>query len=110
MQSERQGTFLLVLRVIRPTELSRFYPRNLKIYNITQTLTVTGETRGRVLHRASPIHRRLTWISQETFIRLEHLPQLNSKRKWMNEYSYLPLFKSELNIPSSKQFQPKPKN
>src|SRR5258708_12924289 len=55
---------------------------------ITQTPTVTGETRGRVLHRASPIHRRLTWMSQETFMRLEHLRRLNSNRAWVNHDVY----------------------
>src|SRR5258708_12276973 len=110
MQSERQGTFLLVLRVIRPTELSRFYPRNLKIYNITQTLTVTGETRGRVLHRASPIHRRLTWMSQETFMRLEHLRQLNSNRQWVNEDVYRLLYKEDLYILAYERIKSKPGN
>src|SRR5258708_34989458 len=77
---------------------------------ITQTPTVTGETRGRVLHRASPIHRRLTWMSQETFMRLEHLRQLNSNRQWVNEDVYRLLYKEDLYILAYERIKSKPGN
>src|SRR5690348_3611328 len=73
-------------------------------------LTVTGETRGRVLQRTSPIHRRLTWMSQETFIRLEHLRRLNSNKTWVNYDVYRLLYREDLYIIAYERIKSKPGN
>src|SRR5438309_3962116 len=78
--------------------------------HITQTLTVMGETWGRVLQRASPTHRRLTWMSQETFMRLEHLRQRNSDREWVNCDVYRLMYKEDLYILAYERIKSKPGN
>jgi len=69
-----------------------------------------GETWGRVLQRASPTHRRLTWMSQETFMRLEHLRQRNSDREWVNCDVYRLMYKEDLYILAYERIKSKPGN
>src|SRR5712692_9780659 len=76
----------------------------------TQTLSVTDETRGRTLNRASSIQRRLTRMSYKTLERLEHLRKLNSNRQWVNGDLYRLLYQEDLYIVAYERMKSKPGN
>ena len=49
-------------------------------------------------------------MSQETFMRLEHLRQLNSNRQWVNEDVYRLMYKEDLYILAYERIKSKPGN
>src|SRR6266516_6074685 len=69
-----------------------------------------GETRGRTLHRARFIQRRLAWMSQKTIARLERLQQLNSNRQWINHDLYRLMYQEDLYIIAYERIKSKPGN
>jgi len=73
-------------------------------------LTVTGETGGRALDRVRFSQRRLTWMSQKTLDRLEHLRKLNSNRQWVNHELYRLLYSEELYVVAYERIKSKPGN
>src|SRR5207237_8652917 len=76
----------------------------------TQRLSVRGEKRGRTLHRACFIQRRLAWMSQKTIARLERLQQLNSNRQWINHDLYRLMYQEDLYIIAYERIKSKPGN
>jgi retron-type reverse transcriptase len=73
-------------------------------------LIVTGETRGRVLHRVHSNQRRLTWMSQKTLERLEYLRKANRNRRWTNQDLYRLMYKEDLYIIAYERIKSKPGN
>src|SRR5438876_12339781 len=69
-----------------------------------------GETRGRTLHRACFIQRRLHRMSQKTIARLERLQQLNSNRQWINRDLYRLMYREDLYIIAYERIKSKPGN
>src|SRR6266568_5417734 len=69
-----------------------------------------SETRGRVLHRVSFILWRLTWMSQKTLERLEHLRKLNSEKQWINHDLYRLMYREDLYIIAYERLKSKPGN